>query len=86
MAMAASMRNNRGNFAKQKFQRFPNDQKFQQKNKSNGTGGLTISTITCRYCNNKGHFEKVYRNNLILKGKGRGFTLKYIVHHCKMIT
>ena len=33
MAMAASMRNNRGNLAKRKFQRFSNNQKFQLKNK-----------------------------------------------------
>ena len=27
----------------------------------------------------------VERRNLIFKGKGKGLTLKYIVHHCKMI-
>ena len=27
-------------------------------NTSNRIGGLTISTITCRYCNKKGHLEK----------------------------
>ena len=74
MAMAASMRNNRGNYGKQKFQRFPNNQKFQQKNKSNGMGGLTISTITCRYCNKQGHIEKDCRKKQFdLKRKGKKF-------------
>ena len=74
MAMAASMRKYRGNFVSKKFQQFPNNQKFQQKNKSNGMGGVTISTITCRYCNKQCHFGKDCRKKQFdLKRKGKRF-------------
>ena len=72
MAMAVSMKNNRGNFSKQKFQRFQNNQKYQPKNKPSGIGGFTISTITCRYCHKQGHIERDCRKKQFdIKRKGK---------------